>query len=107
MPAISFGSGNDLVKGGIARGEALEKEYVTKHYHQPSDEWQPSWDFTGMAEDDNLLHLVGRDLANSHQWPDWSADSEFRAVRDRSAAERGGVPAPAQPATPPKKGERG
>jgi Zn-dependent M28 family amino/carboxypeptidase len=108
VPAISFGSGNDLVKGGIARGEALEKEYVTKHYHQPSDEWQPSWDFTGMAEDDNLLHLVGRDLANSHQWPDWSTDSEFRAIRDRSATERGGsAPAPDQPVTPPKKGERG
>ena len=107
VPAISFGSGNDLVNGGIARGEALEKEYVAKHYHQPSDEWQPTWDFRGMAEDANLLHLVGRELANSHQWPDWSADSEFRAVRDRSAAERGGGPAPAQPATPPKKGERG
>jgi Zn-dependent M28 family amino/carboxypeptidase len=108
VPAISFGSGNDLVKGGIARGEALEKEYVTKHYHQPSDEWQPSWDFTGMAEDDNLLHLVGRDLANSHQWPDWSTDSEFRAIRDRSAPERGdGAPAAARPVTPPKKGERG
>ena len=107
VPAISFGSGNDLVNGGIARGEALEKEYVAKHYHQPSDEWQPTWDFRGMAEDANLLHLVGRELANSHQWPDWSADSEFRAVRDRSAAERGGGPAPAQPATPPKKGGRG
>jgi len=108
VPAISFGDGNDLVNGGIARGEALSQEYVTKHYHQPSDEWSPSWDFRGMAEDANLLHLVGRDLANSHQWPDWSADSEFRAVRDRSAAQRGSdVPAPAPVATPPKKGERG
>jgi Zn-dependent M28 family amino/carboxypeptidase len=108
VPAISFGDGNDLVNGGVARGEALSKEYVEKHYHQPSDEWQPSWDFRGMAEDANLLHLVGRDLANSHQWPDWSADSEFRAVRDQSAVQRGGnVPVTAPPATPPRKGERG
>ena len=28
VPAISFDSGNDLVKGGIARGEALAKEYT-------------------------------------------------------------------------------
>jgi Zn-dependent M28 family amino/carboxypeptidase len=106
VPAISFGDGNDLVKGGVARGEALSKEYVTKHYHQPSDEWSPSWDFTGMAEDVQLLHNLGRDLANSRAWPNWSPDSEFRAVRDRSAAERpGDAPAPA--AAAPKKGERG
>jgi len=101
VPAISFGSGNDLVNGGTARGEALGKEYVEKHYHQPSDEWSPQWDFTGMAEDTQLLHNLGRDLANSRDWPNWSPESEFRATRDRSAAERGGA-APA-----PAKGERG
>jgi len=101
VPAISFGEGNDLVNGGIARGEALNKEYIDKHYHQPSDEWSPAWDFTGMAQDDQLLHNLGRDLANSSAWPNWSPDSEFRGTRDKSAADRGGV-APA-----PKKGERG
>jgi len=105
VPAISFGDGNDLVNGGVARGEALSKEYVDKHYHQPSDEWSPAWDFTGMAEDVQLLHNLGRDLANSRDWPNWSTDSEFRATRDRSAGDRGGSSAPA--ATPPKKGERG
>jgi Zn-dependent M28 family amino/carboxypeptidase len=104
VPAISFGEGNDLVNGGIARGEALQKEYVARHYHQPSDEWSSAWDFTGMAEDDQLLHDLGRDLANSRAWPNWSPDNEFRATRDRSAGERG-VAAPA--ASPPKKGERG
>jgi Zn-dependent M28 family amino/carboxypeptidase len=110
VPAISFGDGNDLVNGGVERGEALGKEYTEKHYHQPSDEWQASWDFTGMAEDANLLHNLGRDLANSRAWPDWGADSEFRAIRDKSAAERGGAapaPAPAPAADQPRKGERG
>jgi len=101
VPAISFGDGNDLVNGGTVRGEALGKEYVTKHYHQPSDEWSPQWDFSGMAEDTQLLHDLGRDLANSRDWPNWSPDSEFRGTRDKSAAERGGS-APA-----PSKGERG
>ena len=101
VPAISFDAGNDLVNGGIGRGEALDKEYTAKHYHQPSDEWQANWDFSGMAEDDQLLHNLGRDLANSREWPNWSPDSEFRAARDKSASERGGT-APA-----PRKGERG
>jgi Zn-dependent M28 family amino/carboxypeptidase len=107
VPAISFGDGNDLVNGGVARGEALSQEYVEKHYHQPSDEWSSAWDFTGMAQDLQLMHNLGRDLANSRAWPNWSPDSEFRGTRDQSAGERGGA-GPSVPATPPPtKGERG
>jgi Zn-dependent M28 family amino/carboxypeptidase len=101
VPAISFGEGNDLVSGGIARGEALEKEYVEKHYHQPSDEWSPQWDFSGLAQDAAMLHAVGEQLANSREWPNWSTDSEFRAARDLTAAERSAAP------VRPGKGERG
>jgi Zn-dependent M28 family amino/carboxypeptidase len=111
VPAISYESGNDLVNGGMARGEAVSAEYTTKHYHQPSDEWQPSWDFRGMAEDAELLHQVGERLANSREWPNWSQESEFRAARDKTAADRSSdAPAPASspaPAPAPKKGERG
>ena len=102
VPAISFGAGEDLVNGGKARGEAMVKDYVANHYHEPSDEWQPSWDFTGMAADAHLLHEVGLTLANSREWPNWSADSEFRAERDKTAAARGEAAAP-----PPAKGDRG
>ena len=88
VPALSFGSGDDLVDGGKAAGEARRKAYNKEHYHQPSDEWQETWTFAGMAHDLPILHRVGSDLANSRQWPDWSADSEFRAARDATASER-------------------
>ncbi len=88
VPAVSFGSGDDLVKGGKAAGEAASKDYNANRYHQPSDEWQASWSFKGMARDLGLLYKVGSDLANSRQWPDWSKDSEFRAARDTTAADR-------------------
>ncbi|MEO7865009.1 MAG: M28 family metallopeptidase [Sphingomicrobium sp.] len=112
IPAISFGDGNDLVNGGIERGEALGKSYVEKNYHQPSDEWSSEWDFTGMAQDAQLLHNLGRNLANSRAWPEWSADSEFKAARDATASDRAGgtavIPAAAMPVSQPdKKGERG
>jgi len=110
VPAVSYESGEDLVNGGTARGQAVTAEYTAKHYHQPSDEWQPSWDFRGMAEDAYLLHQVGLRLANSREWPNWSSDSEFRAARDKSAAERSAADPATAPATtpaPPKKGERG
>ena len=43
------------------------------------------------VEDAELLHAVGLRVANSCDWPNWSQDSEFRAARDRSAAERQGA----------------
>lgn len=88
VPAVSFGSGNDWVDGGIKAGQAAEDDYTAKRYHQPADEWQASWTFTGMARDLQVLYSVGNDLANSDQWPNWSKDSEFRGIRDASAAER-------------------
>ncbi len=109
VPAVSFRSGNDLVNGGSARGEAISAEYTAKRYHQQDDEYQPGWDFSGMVQDAQLLHLVGRNLADSTAWPNWSADSEFRATRDATAAERGAqAPAtPAEPAAATSPGERG
>ena len=89
VPAISFRAGQDLVDGGVAKGEAISKEYTAKRYHQPDDEWSPEWNFSGMAQDASLLHMLGRDLASSRLWPNWSQDSEFRATRDQSAGERG------------------
>ncbi|MFL6734424.1 MAG: M28 family metallopeptidase [Sphingomicrobium sp.] len=98
VPAISFESGNNMVDGGIARGEKLQSEYVEKAYHQPADEYSASWDLSGLADDALILHNVGRRLANSSLWPNWGEDSEFRAIRDQTAADR-----PAEP----RKGERG
>jgi Zn-dependent M28 family amino/carboxypeptidase len=106
VPAISFKPGLDLVNGGTARGEALDSDYTAKRYHQPDDEWSPNWDLSGMAEDAQLLHNLGLRLANSREWPNWGADSEFRAARDQTAAERGETPA-AAPAPAPRPGERG
>ena len=99
IPALSFTRGEDLVNGGAARMRAWEANYRATMYHQPADEYSPDWDFTGMAQDAELLHGVGLRLANSRDWPEWSADSEFRAARDATAAERARTPA--------KRGERG
>ena len=88
VPAISWRAGNDLVNGGVERGNALAADYTAKRYHQPDDEFDPRWDLSGLVQDAQLLHNVGYRLANSNEWPNWSADSEFRATRDQSAPER-------------------
>jgi Zn-dependent M28 family amino/carboxypeptidase len=88
VPALSIGSGADLINGGIPAGVAWKKEYTAHRYHQPADEWRADWDLSGEVEDLTLVYDLGRDLANSREWPSWKAGSEFKAARDATAGER-------------------
>jgi Zn-dependent M28 family amino/carboxypeptidase len=88
VPAISFKSGLDMEDGGVTAGKAHMEAYTTNSYHQPSDEMKPDWTFAGAAKDLELMYATGRELADSGDWPNWSQDSEFRAARDESAAQR-------------------
>jgi Zn-dependent M28 family amino/carboxypeptidase len=88
VPAISFGSGEHWEQGGVAAGKKAADSYVKDNYHQPSDEWHAEWTFEGMARDLGILYAVGRELADSNAWPNWSKDSEFRGARDQSSSER-------------------
>jgi Zn-dependent M28 family amino/carboxypeptidase len=88
VPAISFGSGRDLVNGGKAAGDAFSKAYTADRYHQPADEYDPSWNLEGIAQDGQLMLDLGRKLANSTAWPEWKAGSEFKLTRDATASER-------------------
>jgi len=88
VPAISFGSGRTFEQGGAVAGRREAERYTAENYHQPSDEWHAEWTFEGMARDLGILYEVGRELANSTDWPNWAKDSEFRAARDQSTAER-------------------
>ncbi|MDQ0466380.1 Zn-dependent M28 family amino/carboxypeptidase [Caulobacter ginsengisoli] len=88
VPAISFGSGQNLLEGGVTRGKALADAYVKDRYHQPADEWSADWDWSGVVEDLTLLHDLGWKLANSREWPEWAAGSEFKAARDETKGQR-------------------
>ena len=74
--------------GGVERSEAIDREFNATKYHKPGDEYSPTWDVTGSMEDLELLYQMGLQQANSAAWPQWYEGSEFRAIRERSAAER-------------------
>ena len=89
VPMLYMDSGIDLLAGGIAAGRAFDEKYRRDAYHQPADEYDPStWNLAGIAEDVAVLHQLGLQLANSRDWPNYRATSEFRPVRDKSAASR-------------------
>jgi len=85
---MAIGGGEDLVSGGRAAGDAWVSDYTAHCYHQTCDRWSPSWDLRGAAQDVDLFYRVGLELGNSRRWPEWRATSEFKAIRDRSAAAR-------------------
>ena len=88
VPMLYMDSGIDLLTGGIAAGRAFDTGYRRDAYHQPADEYNSTWDLAGIAEDVMVLHQLGLQLANSRQWPNYRQTSEFRPVRDKSAAKR-------------------
>ena len=88
VPALSFKPGVDLTQGGIARGRALGDAYTAERYHQPADEWSADMDLSSVVPDLTLLYNLGRTLADGRVLPEWSADSEFKAKRDETKAQR-------------------
>jgi Zn-dependent M28 family amino/carboxypeptidase len=85
---MGIAGGADLVDGGRAAGDRWIADYVGSCYHQTCDAWDPDWDLRGAAQDIELFRLIAGDLADSTRWPAWKEGSEFRAVREESAAAR-------------------
>ncbi len=88
VPALYAKGGVDHFEKGEAYGLQAQAEYVSQRYHQPSDEYDASWDLSGMVEDMLALYQLGNQLANSSQWPNWYEGNAFKATRDVSAAAR-------------------
>jgi Zn-dependent M28 family amino/carboxypeptidase len=85
---MGIAGGSDLVEGGREAGDAWVADYIGNRYHNQYDAWDPNWDLRGAAQDVELFLDMTRDLANSDTWPELKASSEFKGLRDASAAAR-------------------
>jgi Zn-dependent M28 family amino/carboxypeptidase len=85
---MALGGGVDLVNGGREAGDRWVTEFTANCYHQTCDEWRPDLDFSGAAQDVALFYDIGRELAFGRSWPEWTAGSEFREIRERTASAR-------------------
>ena len=88
VPMLRGSSGFDRIDGGTAAGQAAADDYTAHRYHQPSDAYDPTWNWAGAIEDLDLYYAVGRQLADSREWPNWYSGAEFRAIRDTTAGQR-------------------
>jgi Zn-dependent M28 family amino/carboxypeptidase len=87
VPALDIGSGDDLVSGGTAAGEAASRDYNEHRYHKPADQYDAAtWKLEGVMDDLNAAYGVGRELTSSGQWPTWYPGNPFKAARDKMMA---------------------
>ncbi len=88
--SMALAGAYELQDGGLAASERWLEAFTSNCYHQTCDAWSPDWDLRGAAQEAELYRGIGARLANSRDWPQWNEGSEFRQVRDQSAAARGG-----------------
>lgn len=88
VPALYLKTGIDDVQGGAAAGAAREADYVARRYHQVGDNYTPDAQLGAGLEVVDLIYAIGSRLANDAAFPNWNADNEFRAARDRSRGPR-------------------
>ena len=82
VPMLYSDPGNDHVTNGLTYGEDFAKEYTKERYHKPADEYDNSWDLSGLETNAEILFELGYGIANSQDWPNWYEGTEFRALRD-------------------------
>ena len=81
VPAMYLDTGTDFVDRPPEWGRQQQEHYTEVNYHQPSDEYDPGWNFDGMVEDALLGFWTGLAIANADEMPNWNPGDEFEAAR--------------------------
>jgi Zn-dependent M28 family amino/carboxypeptidase len=81
VPAMYLDTGTEFVDRPADWGKQQVNHYTDVNYHQPSDEYDDSWNFDGMVSDALLGYWTGLAIANTDGMPVWNAGDEFEAAR--------------------------
>ena len=87
VPAMYLDPGTDFVDRAPEWGRQQIDHYTDVNYHQPSDEYDDSWNFDGMIADALLGFWTGLAIANADDMPRWVEGDEFEAARLEALAE--------------------
>ena len=80
VPAFSIESGREYLHDPVA-SKAKAKAYEDR-YHQVSDEYDPSWDLSGMVQTAQYTLNLGRLVADAPKLPEWKAGDAFAKPRN-------------------------
>ncbi|MGD9905623.1 MAG: M20/M25/M40 family metallo-hydrolase [Vicinamibacterales bacterium] len=83
VPALSLSEPKQFTGPDAAALLAKQEAYNSTDYHQPSDEFDPAWDFSGAAEDARLLTVLAWRVAAAPAMPTYNEGDQFAQVRSR------------------------
>ena len=81
VPALSIAESKQFTGPNAAALLKKQEEFNDKDYHQPSDQYDPSWDFSGGVEDMKLLAQLGWRIAAQPDMPKYNDGDQFAEVR--------------------------
>src|SRR3984957_20620269 len=84
IPAFSINEGMKYKGHPEAWGLEQERDYVEKHYHQPSDEYHPEMDFVGDSAMARFGFALGWEAASQPQRIEGQKGDEFEAARAKT-----------------------
>ncbi len=82
IPAIFASGSYEHMEKGVDYIKKKSDEYLNTMYHRPQDEYDESWDFSGMQLDGQLFYEMGLELVNSDRMINWKEGSEFKSIRE-------------------------
>ncbi len=86
VPAFSVNLGRKFKGRTVEWGEQQAKEYNEKHYHQPSDEFDPQADYIADQKIGQFGFALGWRAASLPSMVTWQPGDEFEAARKQSQA---------------------
>ena len=78
---MSISEPREFTGAGAEARLARQEAYNETDYHQPSDEYDPAWDFGGAVEDLRLLAQMAWRIAAAPEMPAYNEGDQFRNVR--------------------------
>jgi Zn-dependent M28 family amino/carboxypeptidase len=90
VPALYASGEYEQAEKGVEWTKQQTDEWISKNYHQPSDEFvEGEWNFEGMVQDTQLLFEVGYQLSQENTFPQWKEGSEFKSIREEAMSQQG------------------
>jgi Zn-dependent M28 family amino/carboxypeptidase len=81
VPALSISEPREFTGPNATELRQKQQAYNSTHYHQPSDEYDPSWDFSGAVEDMRFLAQLAWRVAAADEMPRYNAGDQFANAR--------------------------
>ena len=81
MPALSLSEPREFTGPNATALRERQEGYNSTDYHQPGDEYDQTWDFSGGVEDLRILAQLAWRIAAAPELPAYNDGDQFREVR--------------------------